>query len=347
MSSFLSSLRHLSAMSGKDMLRNPLTGFSMLFMFALFLAIYTSMWFVFTVLGPAPVTAVTPGDAEVVNALARAGVTTVDVEDHRRNATVALDGERAHVTLVLSGTPAWNPIWRGLRDAGFAPDAITVTGDDGDVKLDLLRANLGIVAMTGIASVAFIATTVPLVGMRERGLLRLFGTTPLRRSTFLLAQLPTRALVTLTMMGITVAIAFGQRYAEGFDLLSLAISLSLGAGMLFSFGFLCAARSRNAEATQQGMAMLTIGLAFASGGLLPTALLPAGVQVAMNCLPTTWLASAASASLVGTAPVLPLPALWCLMLLTSAGAALLAARLFEWDQSEPKITTRSQTRTMT
>ena len=326
----------LSVMSGKDVLRNPLTGFSMLFMFATILVIYVSMWFSFTVLGPTPSAVVTSAGAPVMDALDSAGVALVDVGAEGRNAEITVHDGRVYVLLDASNQPAWNPIWMGLRDAGFAADAITVVDSDGDVKLDPLRANLGVAAMLGIASIAFIGTTVPLVAMRERGLLRLFGTTPLRSSTFLLAQLPARVLVAVVPITLTVAIAVWQRYLDGLDVLGLGVTFLLGTAMLLSFGLLFAARSRNAEATQQSMAMLTIMLVFASGGLLPASILPAVIQIAMNCLPTTWLATAASATLTGSEPFFPLTVLWALMAVAAACAAGMAARLFEWDQSEPR-----------
>jgi hypothetical protein len=189
-----------AAMSGKDLLRNPLTGFSMIFMFAVIMVIYVSMWLSFTVMGPTPVADATSAGPQVAQALSRAGVAIVDAGAEDRNAQISVRDGRVLVVLDASNRPAWNPIWTGLRDAGFAADAITVVDTDGDVKVDPLRVNLGVATMLGIASIAFIGTTVPLVAMRERGLLRLFGTTPLRRSTFLLAQLPARAAIAATLV---------------------------------------------------------------------------------------------------------------------------------------------------
>ncbi|WP_158253238.1 ABC transporter permease [Cryobacterium sp. N19] len=308
----------------------------MLFMFATIMVIYVSMWLAFTVLGPTPSAVVTSAGAHVTNALDRAGVALVDAGTEGQNAEISVHDSRVYVLLDASNQPAWNPIWIGLRDAGFAADAITVVDSDGDVKLDPLRANLGVAAMLGIASIAFIGTTVPLVAMRERGLLRLFGTTPLRRSTFLLAQLPARVLVAAVPITLTVAIAVWQRYLDGLDVLGLGVTFLLGTAMLLSFGLLFAARSRNAEATQQSMVMLTIMLTFASGGLLPASIVPPVIQIAMNCLPTTWLATAASVTLTGSEPFFPLTALWALMAVAAGCAAGMAARLFEWDQSEPR-----------
>jgi ABC-2 type transport system permease protein len=337
--------RRLASMSARDVLRNPLTGISMWFMTGIILVIYVSMWLAFVVLGPAPVVALDADDPGVSSALERAGVRVVADGAPDRNTRVTVHEGRALVVLDAADQAAWDPIWRGLRDAGVPAHGVTVTDDEGDVKIDPLQENLGIVVLVGVASLAFIGTTVPLVAMRERGLLRLLGVTPLRRSTFLLAQLPLRALVAVGILVLTTGIAVWRRYVDGVDLLALGVSFLLGAAMLFVLALVFAARSRNAEATQQTMVMVTIGLVFASGGLLPQSILPAAVQVAMNCLPTTWFVAAASASLTGAEPFLPVPALWGLMSLVTVVAGVLAVRWFEWDQSERdgRTTTMSDT----
>lgn len=318
------------------MLRNPLSGLSMLFMFVVIIAVYASMWLAFTVLGTSPKVALVPVNAQVAAALEGAGVVVVDPDAEDRNAEVTLDGDRVFVVLDSATRPAWNSIWVGLRDAGYAPDAITVVDDDGDVKLDPLRMYLGVAALTGIAGAVFIGLTVPLVGMRERGLLRLFGTMPLRRSTFLLAQVPARLVVVLFEILVIVAIAVWRRYVDGLDVLSLAVTVALGSAMLFALALVFAGRSRNAEATQQSMVMLTLLLVFASGGIVPPSVLPSIAQVVMNALPTTWFVAALNADLTGAESFVPVPVLWLLMGLGACGALVFASRLFEWDQSEPR-----------
>lgn len=326
--------RRLATMSARDVLRNPLTGISMWFMTGIILVIYVAMWLAFVVVGPAPVVSVDTDDPRVTSALEAAGVRVVADDASGRNTRVTVRDGRATVVLEAADQAAWDPIWLGLRDGGVAPDDVTVMDDEGDVKIDPLQENLGIVVLVGVASVAFIGTTVPLVAMRERGLLRLLGVTPLRRSTFLLAQLPLRALVAVSILSVTAGVAIWRRYVDGVDLLALGITFLLGAAMLFAVALVFASRSRNAEATQQTMVMVTLGLVFASGGLLPQSILPVVAQVAMNCLPTTWFAVAAGASLTGAEPFLPVPVLWVLMSLVTVVAALLAVRWFEWDQTE-------------
>lgn len=328
--------RLLATMVGRDMLRNPLTGLSMLCMFVVIMAVYVSMWFAFMVVGPGPTVVLHPADGDVAAALTAAGVRVVDGEAQQHNVQIRLDGEEALVVLDSAAKPAWNPIWLGLRKAGIAPERITVVDDAGDLKIDPLRTFLGAAALTGIASAVFIGLTVPVVSMRERGLLRLFGTTPLRRSTFLLAQLPARAIIIGLEVAIIVAIAVLRRYVDGLDVLRFAVTVTIGSVMLTALALAFAARSRNAEATQQGMVMLTLMLVFASGGLLPPSIVPSGVQFVMNTLPTAWFAAAMNADLTATVPFVPVPVLWGLMSVVACCGFVLAAKRFHWDAAEQR-----------
>lgn len=337
----------LARLSGADMLRNPLTGFSMFCVFVIMLVIYVGMWLAFSVLGTPPSLAVgstsAPQTQLVIAQLQAYGLDAVSADAagaSEADATVTLSGvglipdASAEVLLKNPDHWAWGRVWLALRAAGVPSEGIIVLDTEGDVKIDALRQFLGIIAMTGIAAVAFIGTTVPLVAMRERGLLRLLGTTPLRRGTFLAAQLPSRVAIALAEVAIVVAIAAWRGYVDGLNILSFTVTFVLSTAMLFAIGVLCASRARNAVATQQGMAMLAIMLVFVSGGLLPPSILPDFVQVIMNAVPTSWLATAAAADLTGTTPFLPLPLLWGLMALVAIAATLTAARIFQWDQAE-------------
>lgn len=353
-----SAITRLAIMSGKDMLRNPLTGLSMWFMVGILVTIYVSMWLAFMVLGSAPSATVDADHPSIAPALERAGVRVIaanSTEDSTANSTInstagtaesAAESEpksNARVTvsggqavIELQSGVAWERIWQGLRDAGVSADAIVATDDSGETVIDPLREYLGVIPLLGAASAALIGLTVPIVAMRERGLLRLLGTTPLRRSTFLLAQLPVRFAIAAAIMAVTVGIAVWRRYIDAVEVGSLSVSMLLGISLLFSMALLLAAKSRNAESIQQTAVMINLALVFVSGGLVPGEIVPGPLQAVLNCLPTTWFAVAASAGLTGSEPFLPIPVLWVLMAVVAAGSLWLATRLFDWDQQEPR-----------
>lgn len=201
-----------------------------------------------------------------------------------------------------------------------------------------LRAALPSILMTGIAGIAFMATTVPLVAMRERGLLRLLGTTPLKRSTFLLAQLPARLMLVLLEVGFVVCLVHMAGFAdEGDNYWRLLCTLILEIAMLFACALLAASRARSAEATHQGATMLVMGLFVFSGTFIPPGTLPAFTEIVTNAIPSTWFAAALGTDLTGTAPFLPVPLLWGMMTIVTIATGLLALRRFEWDQEETAV----------
>lgn len=204
-----------------------------------------------------------------------------------------------------------------------------------DPTTSLLRAAVPSILMTGIAGIAFMATTVPLVSMRERGLLRLLGTTPLKRSTFLVAQIPGRiVLVFLEVVFIVILVSVAEYADETVNFWRLVVTLALGVAMLFALALLVASRARNTDVAHQGMTMLVMGLFVCSGSFLPPGTLPSFTEIFTNAVPSTWFAVALSVDLTATTPFLPIPALWGMMLTVTVVAITLALRRFEWDQEE-------------
>lgn len=198
-----------------------------------------------------------------------------------------------------------------------------------------LRAALPSILMTGIAGVAFMALTVPLVSMRERGLLRLLGTTPLKRSTFLLAQLPARlALVWLEVLSVILLAYVAGFIGERNNSWRLLGTLLIGTAMLLACAMLLASRARNTETMHQGMTMLVMGLFVFSGSFLPPGTLPAFMDIFTNAIPSTWFAVTLGVDLTGAEPFLPVPILWAMMLVLTLVAGIFALRRFEWDQEE-------------
>lgn len=205
----------------------------------------------------------------------------------------------------------------------------SVESRGGDV--DLLGADLGIVFMAGCCAVALVGTSVPLVAMRERGTLRAFATVPMPRSAFLLGMLPVRVAIVLLEMAVVLVVAGARGHLDGAPLARFAATATIGAAMLFAVALLVASRGRSAEATQQSMAMVSILVVFASGGLVPDEIVPGWAVAAMRALPTTWFAEAAAADLAGDPAFAPVPVLWAGMALVAVAASATAVRRFDWD----------------
>ncbi|MCW4458809.1 ABC transporter permease [Microbacterium sp. MPKO10] len=333
----------MSVISARDLIRNPQTGFALLFMFGFYLLVIVAIEASFTMNRPEPVVAVVavPGAeaSSFLDILENNGIDASMSESERPltggvNAVVTMNADKASVILEAEKSPGWQDIWHSLRVSGYMGSEITVVDTVGDHKTDFLRHNLGTALALGFMAIAFIGTAVPLVSMRERGILRLFGTTPLPRASLLASQLPIKMVLGLAEAALVIGIALSLNYVDAIHTGRLFLTMLLSLTMLLAFGLLFATRSRSAEATQQTMAMLPILLIAPAGGVFPLDDLPTFLIVICNMFPTTWVVAAISADIADIEAFTSLPILWLLMLAVSAVVFFVASRRFQWDQGD-------------
>ncbi|MBT2445601.1 ABC transporter permease [Streptomyces sp. ISL-43] len=247
----------------------------------------------------------------------------------------ATDG-RATVTLDSAKFGAMRTLREVLDDSGISPSRAAFRTPDGGQPFDPVKASLPTALVMALMSVAFFGTATPLIALRQRGTLRLLGTTPLRRLTFVVAQAPVRlALVAgqLILLG-AVAVSLGFLSATGTVLL-FATGM-LGALMLFAFGYLAASRLRNPEVAN-GLLAVLMPLVLLLGGLfIPLEMLPGALRTLSDALPTTYLVDALNHQLTGAPSTHGLGVDWLVLTIATLIFGGLAACLFRWDQGEER-----------
>jgi len=327
----------LVAADTKDLVRTLQTGFVSLFLFAFFLAVIFAIEVLFAMAATDARITVVSEDASFVSTIDSSlgdavAASTPDA------ATIVVAEQNGHVELVIDAqaNPDWHSVWRAVRGAGVAPADISVVDTDGVWRTDIVQQNLAPAIGMGLMAIAFVGAAVPLVSMRERGLLRLLGTTPVRTTTFVLALVPVRLVVAIAEIAAVLAIAAIRSYTDIGMLWRLGISLMLGFAMLLSIAFVLAARARNAANMQQWMVALTMALVGIGGGFVPPQTIPAPLQVFFDVVPTTWMIQAISADLTGATPAMSVYVLWALMTGCTVAALAIAARTFSWDR-EPGV----------
>jgi ABC-2 type transport system permease protein len=185
-----------------------------------------------------------------------------------------------------------------------------------------------------VTSAALTATAGPLAVLRQQGTLRLLGTTPVSRASFLLTHLiPRVAMATVQVLGvIALALAIGAVSLERVPAL-VGVSF-LGLTLYLAVGYLIGGVMGSGDAaTNVGTLVQILGL-FLSGLALPFALMPDAVVKVLSLLPSTFFADMITMQLSDAAPLHPL---WLdvLVVLGTAGIlALVAVRTFRWDQGE-------------
>jgi ABC-2 type transport system permease protein len=176
------------------------------------------------------------------------------------------------------------------------------------------------------------ATAQPLVEQRDQGIFRRMAVTPLSRQAMLAGQVMFRVSVGLFQAALFLAagrIDFGLQVRGSWFLLIAATVM--GALVFVTLGYVLAAVARNQEAAPVIAQPVQMAMMFLSGTLLPTAMLPEGMQWVVRLVPLTYVADALRQV------VSAVPALFPLWLDFAARAGwiliffLLSVRLFRWE----------------
>lgn len=189
----------------------------------------------------------------------------------------------------------------------------------------------GILAMS-LMQLGLFATATPLVSLREEGVLRRLGATPLPRWQLIAGQLFMRLTIGITQAALIIGISVAMFHVriQG-NYLALAGLVVLGALTFIGLGYLIAAVARTVESASGISSAINFPMMFLSGVFFPVALLPAFLAPVVKALPLTYLADAFRQITVGGTPDFPmwvdLAVLggWCVV------CTALAARFFRWE----------------
>jgi ABC-2 type transport system permease protein len=177
---------------------------------------------------------------------------------------------------------------------------------------------------------------VPVVGQRGKGILRVLGTTPLKRSTYIAAQSPARLIIGVLQLAIVVVVTAVLGYLRPSAIPGLVVTALLGLAMLFAIGYLIGSRARNPESTTTVVSLLIPVALMLSGSIFPLTMFPQAFADAVQWLPTTVLAKALSVDLVGADTGIASWAYWLYLAGVGIVAAVLAGLAFRWDQGEQR-----------
>lgn len=330
----------LSMTNARELLRDGKTMFFILFFPVFFLGLF---WFLAQTIdadSPQPVIAVTTSaeSAQTVAALEEAGFTASELPVGQTTddatAIVTVDGSSAQVLLSADEQPQWRGLVDTIAATGIPKSLIMVGYSDGSAVFDPLRTSLASIVMVSFLTLALLGTAVPVVSLRGKGTLRLLGTTPLRRSTFIVAQSPSRFLLGVAQLALVVVVTALFGYLTPAAVPRLLVTALLGLAMLFAIGYLIGSRAANAEATTTIVSLLIPVALMLSGSVIPLEVFPPQVTAVIEWLPTTVLANALSVDLVGDATAANLPVAWAVMAGVTLVSAALAARFFRWDQGD-------------
>lgn len=230
-----------------------------------------------------------------------------------------------------------NALCRAAKQAGVA---LQVQIQGGRYSDPLRYGAIGLLVY-GLASLALFSVGTVIVTMRQRGILRLLGTTPVSRLAFVLAQIPAR-LVLAAVFSIAGLIVYRLLWdVPIWRVLATEATALVGFGVLSTLGYLIGARGTSYEALVTPLMSVLPWIMLGSAVFFPV------YQVSK---PWCYIPYFSPASYVVDAlqhtigyPGDRMAPLWVdllVMLVAGAGFTVWAIRIFRWDQGEERMAKR-------
>ena len=187
----------------------------------------------------------------------------------------------------------------------------------------------------GVANTAFGGLAIILVVRRELGILKRIRATPLPSWMYLSATLCSTLLV-FTLQAAAI-MALGRLLYDWHlpsEWPSLFAAFLLGAICFAGMGFGAASLIRSAEGASAVVNVVTLPMAFLSGGFGPTRDYPEVLQAIADALPLTYLVDIVQGIVYDEKPIWEQPGAVAVLLAWGLAGTLIAARLFAWEPRE-------------
>ena len=187
----------------------------------------------------------------------------------------------------------------------------------------------------GVANTAYGGLAFILVVRRELGILKRIRATPLPSWMYLSATLCSTLLV-FTLQAAAI-MALGRLLYDWHlpsEWPSLFAAFLLGAICFAGMGFGAASLIRSAEGASAVVNVVTLPMAFLSGGFGPTRDYPEVLQAIADALPLTYLVDIVQGIVYDGKPIWEQPGAVAVLLAWGLAGTLIAARLFAWEPRE-------------
>ena len=188
----------------------------------------------------------------------------------------------------------------------------------------------GILAMTVMQLGLF--TAIPLINLREKGILKRLRATPLPRSTVIGGQVTQRLVIgviqTLVLLGVGLLVFHFHMVGSWALLLAVVI---FGIFTFIGIGAVLASVAKTQESGVSLVQLVNFPMMFLSGLFIPLQILPDGLRSVVGVLPATHLASIMRHIMVDAPTMYSIPASLGVMAAWLAGGLFLASRMFRWE----------------
>lgn len=180
------------------------------------------------------------------------------------------------------------------------------------------------------ACIGFLGTSVPIIEMRQKGVLKTLRTTPLKEKSFVISQILVRFVLAVVQLTIFILIGFFLNMIDGGNILSFLLISLLGVCMILILGFLFGGIFNNVEVASGVLSMVLVPLIMLSGAMLPLYILPDIFKTVSYFIPFTYLTDIYHQTLFSIEGNLPIVANVAIILGLSTGFYLLTIKTFKW-----------------
>lgn len=187
------------------------------------------------------------------------------------------------------------------------------------------------ILMMAFASIGFLGTSVPIIEMRQKGVLKTFRTTPLKENTFVLSQVIVRLVLACIQLVIFVVIGVFLNMIDMSNLLLFLVISLLGICMFLIFGFLFGGLFNHVELASGVLSFLMVPLIMLSGAMLPLYILPDVFQTISYFIPITYLTDIYHQFLFGVEGNIPIIADVLITIGISVIFYWLTVKTFKWN----------------
>lgn len=143
-----------------------------------------------------------------------------------------------------------------------------------------------------LMSIGLLGTSTPIVEMRQKGILRMFELSPLGKTTFILAQISIRYILSVIQITLFMILGLLFGFISFGNIIPIILLSLLGVGLMLTLGFLFGSIFKSSEVTSGILAGVSAPLLMLSGVLLPFSLLPDIIEKIAMFIPFTYLGDA-------------------------------------------------------
>ena len=174
-------------------------------------------------------------------------------------------------------------------------------------------------------------SAIPIVEQRESLILKRIAATPIKRRTFIAANVVTRLLIGLIQAGVILVVA---QVVFGITLLGNPFAFAgivvLGALAFIALGYVVASFAPTEDSASQMVSILQFPLMFLSGIFFALEGLPSVLRAVAAFMPLTYLGDALRQVMVGGTPFVPRGVGVAILAAWLVGCFLISARFFRW-----------------